>query len=125
MKTKLIIAAALTAAAFAVPQTASADNLSVQLRLPGVNLAAGTGAYGHHRWEDDRHDRHRRHHYRSTISARDAVGIVYRAGYRRAYVVETRGSRYTVSAVDLRGRRVFVEVSAYSGAITGKRYAWR
>ena len=59
------------------------------------------------------------------ISAREAVGIVYRAGYRRAYIVETRGSRYTVSAVDMRGRRVFVEVSAYSGAITGKRYAWR
>ncbi|MCB1476210.1 MAG: hypothetical protein H6883_13840 [Rhodobiaceae bacterium] len=124
MKTKLILAAALTAAAFAVPQTASADSLAIQLKLPGVSVAAGNGSYGHDRWEHDRRDHDRRYH-RSTISAREAVGIVYRAGYRRAYIVETRGSRYTVSAVDMRGRRVFVEVSAYSGAITGKRYAWR
>ena len=126
---KLFSAALLACAtAVAVPLSAGQANAAEQHRASITVMIHGSDqfpsyghspTYGHDHYRHDRyrHDRHWRH----DLSAAQVRHLLERYGFRRIDFFDGAGRTYGATAVDRRGRRVIVTVSARSGQILSVR----
>lgn len=115
---------ALSAAAFAAPALAD-TSFTLSIRSGGVSLGSGDPILVHGR--SDYRDRYYDDPYyevrpaRAYLTPRELRRILREDGYRKIRFVETEGRVWKAVAVDYRGRRVLLTVSARSGEVL----SWR
>jgi len=110
----LVAIAALTAAA-----PSQAASLYLNFGQGGAQLAFHEGGPGrHHRDRDDRWGRPGDHGgWNRTLSPQEIRRVLRQSGYRNIRYLDRQGRIYQVRAIDYRGRRVGLVVSARSGAV--------
>lgn len=112
---------ALSAAAFAAPALAhSSVGFSFHSGGVGVSVRSGEPLLVHsRRYYDDRYYEARP--VRTYLTPRELRRILREDGYSKIRFVETEGRVWQALAVDYRGRRVLLTVSARSGEVL----SWR